>query len=77
MLCPGGRSDTISHNLIAIRTEENNLKLKEGLDIRRKFFTQRVMRLWNRLLRLNGALGCLISWVATLPAVVGLELDDL
>ena len=64
-------------------TKGNGLKLEEGkfrLEIRKKFFTQRVVRHCNRLpretvdapslevfqTRLNGALGSLSWWVATL-----------
>jgi len=60
------------------------------LDIRRKFFTQRVVTHWNRLLkevvdapslkafkaRLEVALGSLVWWLATLHIAGGLELDD-
>ena len=68
--------------------------LKEGrfrLDIRKKFFTVRVVRHWHRLprevveapslevfkARLDGALGNLVQWRVSLPMVGGLELDDL
>ena len=67
---------------------------KEGkfrLDVRKKFFTQKMVRQRNRLPReavgapsletfkakLDGALGSLIWWVETLPMAGGLELDDL
>ena len=54
-------------------------------------FTERVVRCWKRLprevvdaaflevfkARLDGALRSLIQWLATLPMVGGLELDDL
>jgi len=53
------------------RTRSNGFKLKEGrfkLDIRKKFFTMRVVKQWNRLptvletfkARLNGALNNLV-----------------
>ena len=59
------------------------------LDIRRKFFTQRVMTHWNRLpkevvdapsleafkARLDVALGSLVWWLATLRIARGLKLD--
>ena len=68
------------------RTKANGFKLKDGiftLDIRRKFFTQRLVRHWNRLPReavdvqywevfktmLVVALDNLIWWKVFLPAV--------
>ena len=69
------------------------LKLRQGrfrLDIRRKFFTQRVVMHWNRLpkevvdapsleafkARLDVALGSLVWWLVTLHIAGGLKLDD-
>ena len=66
--------------------EWNGFKLKEGrfrLDVRKKFFTQGVVKCWQRLPRdavgvpsleafkagLDGALGSLNWWVAVLPMV--------
>ena len=60
------------------------------MDIRRQFFTQRVVTHWNRLpkeavdapsleafrARLDVALGSLGWWLATLCIAVGLKLDD-
>ena len=71
----------------------NGSKLRQGrfrLDIRRKFFTQRVVTHWNRLpkeavdapsleafkARLDVALGSLVWWLVTLHIVGGLKLDD-
>jgi len=65
------------------RTRGNGFKLRQGrfrLDIRKKFFTQRVLMHWNRLpkeavdapslqafkARLDMALGSLVWWLATL-----------
>ena len=69
------------------------IKLRQGwfrLDIRLKFFAQRVVKQWNRLpkeavdapsleafkARLDVALGNLVWWLATLHIAGGLELDD-
>ena len=75
------------------RTRWNSFKLRQGrlrLDIRRKFFTQRVVTHWNRLpkevvdapslealkARLDVALGSLVWWLATLHIAEGLKLND-
>ena len=75
------------------RTRGNGLKLRQErfrLDIKRKFFTQRVVMHWNRLskevvdapslealkARLDVALGSLVWWLVTLPIAGGFKLDD-
>jgi len=76
------------------RTRGNGFKLKEGRyrsDIRKKFFTLRVVRPWPRLpreavaapslavfkARLDGPLSSLVSWKVSLPVAGGLQLDGL
>ena len=72
------------------RIRGNGFKLRQGmfrLDIRRKFFTQKVVKHWNRLpkesvdarsleafkARLDVALGSLLWWLATLHISRGVE----
>ena len=74
------------------RTKGNGFKLKEErfkLEVRRKFFTQSVVRHWHRMprevvdvppleahnARLDGTLSSLSWWVAALPTAR--ELDDI
>jgi len=75
-------------------TRGNGSKLKEGrfrLDIRKKYFTMRVVKHWPRLpreavatpslavfkVRLDGALSNLVWWKLSLLMAGGLEPDDL
>ena len=75
------------------RTRGNGFKLRQGrfrLDIRRKFFTQRMVIHWKRLpkeavdapsleafkARLDVALSSLVWWLTILHVAGGLKLDD-
>jgi len=76
------------------RTKGNSSKLKEGrfrLDMKKKFFTVRVVRPWNRLpreavaalslgvfkARLDGALISSVQWKVSLPTAERVELEYL
>jgi len=76
------------------RTTGDGCKLKEGrlrLDIRKQFFTKRVVKHWHRLprdavaapslevfeARLDGVLSNLVWWKMSLPMAGDLELHDL
>jgi len=76
------------------RTRGNSCKLKEGrfrLGIRKKFFTMRMVKHWNRLpieavaapslevfkARFDGALSSLVLWKMSLLTAGGLEPGDL
>ena len=77
--------DRLFSRACGYRTRGNGFKLKEGrfrLDIKKKFFTVRVVRHWNRFprealdapslavlkARLDGALSNLVWWKVSLPA---------
>lgn len=70
------REANLIYSLVSDRTRGNCFKLK-GLDVGRKFFTQRAVRHWHWLPRgavdasslevLDGALGSLMCWIVTLP----------
>jgi len=85
--------ERLSTRACSDRTRGDGFKLKEGrfrLDIRKKFFTLRVVRPWPRLpreavaapslavfmARLDGALSNLVWWKKSLPTAGRMERDD-
>ena len=85
--------EQLSSRVDSDRTKGNGLKLRQGrfrLDIRRNFFTQRVVTHWNRLpkealdaptleafkARLDVALGSLVWWLATVHVAGEVKLGE-
>ena len=86
--------EQLSSRVDSDRTKGNGLKLRQGrfrLDIRRNFFTQKVVTHWNRVpkeavdapsletfkARLDVALGSLVWWLVTVHIAGALKLGNL